>query len=342
MRCCRCGLPIVAISRSSAPSTRYANSARTACIRLPACCHTTDCGPSITSAATSSPRCAGRQWRNTACSAAAFMSAASTVQPAKARRRVSDSSSWPIEVQTSVYTASTSRTPSYGSDDELDRYRRGCGRARRRRHRARSREAIATTNSIPDERGSEGERRGHVVAVADVREAPALEPTEELGEREEVGERLARMGAVREQVHDRDLDRGGHAFEHAVVVHPRRDEVAHARERAGDVLGRFPLVDPDLLGADRGSGGRRASTTAISTDTRVRADGFWKSATTPRSASTGTHRVRRRPSRRGLGQHRRQLRPGRGRRPRGNAGSRRCLREAPPRASRRRRRSRRR
>src|SRR5678816_4060462 len=50
--------------------TSSANSARTECIRLVACGHTTDWGPSITSGVTSSPRCAGRQWRNTASGAA--------------------------------------------------------------------------------------------------------------------------------------------------------------------------------------------------------------------------------------------------------------------------------
>ena len=40
-------------------------------MRLAACCQTAERGPSITDAATSSPRCAGRQWRNQACSPAA-------------------------------------------------------------------------------------------------------------------------------------------------------------------------------------------------------------------------------------------------------------------------------
>src|SRR5450759_3957753 len=40
-----------------------ASRARVACMRFSACCQTTDWGPSMTSAVTSSPRWAGRQWR---------------------------------------------------------------------------------------------------------------------------------------------------------------------------------------------------------------------------------------------------------------------------------------
>src|SRR4030065_730827 len=48
------------------PSSRYSISAFCTCRRLSASSHTTDCGPSITSAVTSSPRCAGRQCMKTA------------------------------------------------------------------------------------------------------------------------------------------------------------------------------------------------------------------------------------------------------------------------------------
>ena len=43
------------------PHTRYSSSAFCACNRFSASSQTTLCGPSITSAVTSSPRCAGRQ-----------------------------------------------------------------------------------------------------------------------------------------------------------------------------------------------------------------------------------------------------------------------------------------
>ena len=70
-----------------------------------------------------------------------------------------------------------------------------------------ARRATRPTSSTPDERGAERERRGDVVAVADVRDAPALEVAEVLAQREEVGERLARVRAVGQQVDDRDVDR---------------------------------------------------------------------------------------------------------------------------------------
>src|SRR5512143_2864374 len=43
------------------PSSKYSISAFCTCRRFSASSHTTDCGPSITAAVTSSPRCAGRQ-----------------------------------------------------------------------------------------------------------------------------------------------------------------------------------------------------------------------------------------------------------------------------------------
>src|SRR5947199_3202897 len=97
------------------PVASSARSARTASIRLAACCQTSEEGPSITSAVTSSPRCAGRQCRNTAWSPAAVMRSPSTRYPRNAAWRVSDSCSWPIDVHTSVYTASAPFTASYGS-----------------------------------------------------------------------------------------------------------------------------------------------------------------------------------------------------------------------------------
>ena len=73
-----------------------------ACMRLAACCHTTLRGPSTTSALISSPRWAGRQCSTTASGAARARSAPSMVNPAKAARRAARSSSWPIDVHTSV------------------------------------------------------------------------------------------------------------------------------------------------------------------------------------------------------------------------------------------------
>src|SRR5690606_16233992 len=83
--------------------------------RFSASSKTRDRGPSITSSATSSPRCAGRQCRKIARSAASPMSASSTWKPRNARRRTSTSSSWPMDAQTSVVTTSAPSTASRGS-----------------------------------------------------------------------------------------------------------------------------------------------------------------------------------------------------------------------------------
>ena len=72
------------------------------CSRFSACSNTTDCGPSMTSASTSSPRCAGRQCMNTAWGLAAAIRSGVTVKPSNACRRASASSSWPMDVQVSV------------------------------------------------------------------------------------------------------------------------------------------------------------------------------------------------------------------------------------------------
>ena len=112
MRCWRWGLPRVATSRTpSVPAAGLtggrtssdARSERTLCMRLAACSQTSDAGPSITSAATSSPRWAGRQCMNTAPGPAAAMSAGvDLVAGEGASGGASASASWPIDVQTSV------------------------------------------------------------------------------------------------------------------------------------------------------------------------------------------------------------------------------------------------
>ncbi len=63
------------------------------CILFSASSQTTDWGPSITSAVTSSPRCAGRQCMKRASGLATAIISASTHQSAKAVRRASFSAS---------------------------------------------------------------------------------------------------------------------------------------------------------------------------------------------------------------------------------------------------------
>ena len=70
---------IAALRHQTCPGARHQhNTPFWACSRFSASSKTTDCGPSITSAATSSPRCAGRQCMKSACFAAAPISFAST------------------------------------------------------------------------------------------------------------------------------------------------------------------------------------------------------------------------------------------------------------------------
>src|ERR1051325_9417213 len=82
------------------------------CSRFSASSKITDCGPSITSAATSSPRCAGKQCMKIASRFACDINRPSTIHPWKSRLRCSASSSCPIEAQTSVSTMSASFTAS--------------------------------------------------------------------------------------------------------------------------------------------------------------------------------------------------------------------------------------
>ena len=88
------------------------------------------------------------------------------------------------------------------------------------------------------ERGGEGQRRGDVVAVAHEHEPAAFDVAEQLAQREEVGERLARVRAVGQQVHHRQVDRLRHLFERLVGEHPRGDDRAvPARLRATSATG---------------------------------------------------------------------------------------------------------
>src|SRR5580700_8175587 len=72
------------------------------CRRFSASSNTMERGDSMTSSVTSEPRCAGRQWRNTASGAAWDMSLALTWYGAKIAARASASFSWPMLAQTSV------------------------------------------------------------------------------------------------------------------------------------------------------------------------------------------------------------------------------------------------
>ena len=75
------------------PITRYSSRAFWTCSRFSASSQTTDCGPLMTSAVTSSPRCAGRQCMKSASGWAVAIIGASTQKSEKAARRASFSAS---------------------------------------------------------------------------------------------------------------------------------------------------------------------------------------------------------------------------------------------------------
>ena len=91
---------------------------------------------------------------------------------------------------------------------------------------------------------------------------------EVLAEREEVGERLARVRAIGEQVDDRDVDGDRHRLERGVVEHARRDHRAVAGERAGDVLDRLAAAEVDLLAAQHDGVAAEAVHRELGGDTR--------------------------------------------------------------------------
>src|SRR6185312_280499 len=97
----------------AAPSTQ-ASTPFWACNRFSASSNTTDCGPSITSASTSSPRWAGRQCMNTASAAAFAISAFVTRYGASMLCRLSFGSS-DIDTQVSVTTQRAPATAFSGS-----------------------------------------------------------------------------------------------------------------------------------------------------------------------------------------------------------------------------------
>ena len=85
------------------------------CSRFSASVHTTDCGPSITSAVTSSPRWAGRQCMKMASGLAHAITARSTWNGFRRLLRFFLSSPSPMDTQTSVTTQSAPRAAAWGS-----------------------------------------------------------------------------------------------------------------------------------------------------------------------------------------------------------------------------------
>ena len=181
------------------PHTRYSSSAFCACSRFSASSHTTLCGPSMTSAATSSPRCAGRQCMNSASGLARRIIAASTCQSSKrAPSRL-------------VLGFEAHAGPHVGGHEIGALARRVADRretSQCRRVRVAGRQAIAGRRrhvdaKVEDPRGLQP-RRADVVRVADPCNRLPRDRAAMLDERVEVGEDLAWVIFVREPVDHRN------------------------------------------------------------------------------------------------------------------------------------------
>ena len=239
----------------------------------------------MTSAATSRPRWAGRQWKNSASG------------PASAIKRLVHGEPGEGDPTAGVLVFLAHRGPHVGVHrvGPLDRGRRIAGaaprrpRPARRSAPARPRRGVVRRAAEPHvharERRGLGERAGDVVVVAHPGHRPARERPQRLAHGQHVGEGLQRVGVVGQHVDDGHGRDGGHPLDHLVTEDAGREH----RVVAGHDPGRRPR-------RSRGSrsrpprpacrpGGRRAATTAISMDWRVRLDGFSKISATPRPAS---------------------------------------------------------
>ena len=136
-----------------------------ACRRFSASSKTTDCGPSITSAVTSSPRWAGRQCMKSASGRGRRHQPAFDLVGLEQVVAVASSSS-PIETQQSVTTQSAPSTASKGSAVTSTRAPSARAQAEQLRRAARARAGVATL-SVKSKRSAAWTQRGeHVVGVA--------------------------------------------------------------------------------------------------------------------------------------------------------------------------------
>ena len=130
------------------------------------------------------------------------------------------------------------------------RPRAGRGRARAAcRPAARSPPGTRRRPRMPSERRECGERDEHVRAVADPRDADAVERAEPLADRQRVGERLARMLVRGERVDHRDRRRLGPRLELVVRERADRERVEVAREHLRRVLERLAARELHLAPA---------------------------------------------------------------------------------------------
>ena len=124
----------------------------------------------------------------------------------------------------------------------------------------------------------------HVVAVADVGEFQAAQVAEALFEREEIGERLARMKAVGKRVDDGDARVCGELVERFLREHARDDAVHPALEAFRDVGDRLALAKVVSVWSRKIEVPPRLAI-PTSNVTRVRSEGFSKISAKKRPAS---------------------------------------------------------
>src|SRR5690606_3863933 len=91
----------------------------------------------------------------------------------------------------------------------------------------------------------------HVVEVADPGDGRPLQLAQVLAHGQQVGERLAGVPAVGEQVDDRDGGRRGQLLEEPVVEPPGAEDRVVAGQHPGDVGDRLALAAADLLAPER-------------------------------------------------------------------------------------------
>ena len=102
----------------------------------------------------------------------------------------------------------------------------------------------------PGQRPEQCQRAGHVVAVADVGDAQALERSVGLSQREQVGERLARVMVLGQHVDHRHRAVLRQLLEQLIGPRPHADRGDMTREHDRGVAHRLAAGELELIGAE--------------------------------------------------------------------------------------------
>ena len=281
-------LTVVAPSSSSS-SRQGRRSASSVGMRFADCCQTTDWGPSMTAAATSSPRLAGRQWRKIASGlrerhqllghldtgASAFARASRSRLLAHRGPHVGVDGVCAGPAAAGSWTTVSSAPDRRGEAYARSRSTRGSGVNSGGHAIVRSRPASAATSSsewatLSPPSPTKASRRPATVA-------------ERLLDRQQVRQRLARMVLVGERVHDRHRRPMCELVDRLLRERADHDRLDVAGERASRVGDRLAASELQLLR----SRARSASRRAVRSPPR----------TTRASVSTASRRCRRSPLR---------------------------------------------